>query len=195
VTSNEPTGTCGLRRRRATDRTSLLLAVDLMQLPMIFRRRDRPTIESTTRHGQENEGEAMKITVETTVRAPLEDVWSAWNSPADIRKWNSASDDWHTTQSSVDLRDGGTFRARMEAKDGSQGFDFEGTYTRVVPRQLIEYRMSDGREVQVHFAERSGGVVVRETFDAENENAAELQRSGWQAILDNFRRHVESRVA
>ena len=136
----------------------------------------------------------MKITVETTVRAPLADVWSAWNSPADITKWNSASDDWHTTSSSVDLREGGTFRSRMEAKDGSEGFDFEGTYTRVVPTQLIEYRMSDGREARVRFAEQSGAVVVTETCDAESENSAEVQRGGWQAILDNFRRHVESRA-
>jgi uncharacterized protein YndB with AHSA1/START domain len=135
----------------------------------------------------------MKITVETTVRAPLKDVWSAWNSPPDIRKWNSASDDWHTTSSNVNLREGGTFESRMEAKDGSAGFDFAGTYTRVIPSRLIEYRMADGREVQVQFSEQPGGVLVTETFDAESENAAELQRSGWQAILDNFRRHVESR--
>ena len=134
----------------------------------------------------------MKITVETTVRAPLADVWSAWNDPADIRQWNSAQDDWHTTSSSVDLREGGRFQARMEAKDGSEGFDFEGTYTRVVPKQLIEYRMSDGREVRVEFADRAGVVAVKETFDAESENPPELQRSGWQAILDNFRRHVEA---
>ena len=137
----------------------------------------------------------MKITVETSVNAPLAQVWSAWNTPADIRQWNSAQDDWHTTSSSVDLREGGKFQARMEAKDGSEGFDFEGTYTRLVPRQLIEYRMSDGREVRVEFAERAGVVAVTETFDAENENPAELQRSGWQAILDNFRRHVEAQVS
>jgi uncharacterized protein YndB with AHSA1/START domain len=134
----------------------------------------------------------MKIKVETSVRAPLADVWRAWNTPADIRKWNSAQDDWHTTSSSVDLREGGKFQARMEAKDGSTGFDFEGTYTRVVPKELIEYRMSDGREVRVEFAERGGAVAVKETFDAESENSPELQRSGWQAILDNFRRHVET---
>ena len=136
----------------------------------------------------------MKITVETTVRAPLADVWKAWNSPADIRQWNAASDDWHTTSSSVDLREGGTFTARMEAKDGSVGFDFAGTYTRVVPGKLIEYRMGDDREVEVQFTEKPGGVAVKETFDAESANPAELQRSGWQAILDNFRQHVEARA-
>ena len=134
----------------------------------------------------------MKITVETTVKSNLNAVWNAWNNPSDIEQWNSAQDDWHTTRSTVDLREGGKFLSRMEAKDGSEGFDFEGTYTRVVPKKLIEYRMSDGREVKVEFDERSGGVVVKETFDAENENAAEVQREGWQAILNNFARHVEA---
>jgi uncharacterized protein YndB with AHSA1/START domain len=134
----------------------------------------------------------MKITVETVVKAKLGDVWNAWNNPADIKQWNAASDDWHTTKSSVDLRDGGKFLARMEAKDGSAGFDFEGTFTRVVPKKLIEYRMSDGREVQVEFAEQGrGSVLVKETFDAETENPAEMQRQGWQSILDSFARHVE----
>lgn len=135
----------------------------------------------------------MKITVETTVNAPLARVWDAWNSPADIRQWNSAQDDWHTTKSEVDLREGGTFRSRMEAKDGSEGFDFEGTYTRVVPHKAIAYRMSDGREVEVEFSERDGGVLVKETFDAETENPPEMQRTGWQAILDNFARYVEAK--
>ena len=133
----------------------------------------------------------MKITVETEVKAALEKVWRAWNNPEDIKQWNAAADDWHTPRSSVDLREGGKFTSRMEAKDGSMGFDFEGTYTRVVPQKLIEYRMSDGREVRVEFTERAGAVHVRETFDAETENAPELQRQGWQAILDNFSRHAE----
>ena len=133
----------------------------------------------------------MKITVETAVKADLEKVWSAWNSPDDIKRWNAASDDWHTTAATVELREGGKFSARMEAKDGSEGFDFEGTYTRVVPRKLIEYRMDDGRQVAVEFSEQPGRVLVRETFDAETQNAPEMQRQGWQAILDNFARHVE----
>ena len=133
-----------------------------------------------------------KITVETFIKAPLHRVWNAWNSPADIQRWNAAADDWHTTQSTVDLREGGKFRSRMEAKDGSDGFDFEGTYMRVVPNKTIAYRMSDGREVTVEFAERPGGVQVTETFDPETENTPELQRQGWQAILDNFKRHVET---
>ena len=109
-------------------------------------------------------------------------------------QWNSAQDDWHTTRSTVDLREGGKFLSRMEAKDGSSGFDFEGTYTRVVPQELIEYRMSDGREVRVEFVERSGRVVVTTTFDAESENPPEMQRAGWQAIADNFARYVEAKT-
>ncbi len=134
----------------------------------------------------------MKITIETLVKADLNTVWSAWNNPADIKQWNAASDDWHTTQSSVDLREGGKFTSRMEAKDGSAGFDFEGTYTRVVPQKIIEFKMGDGRDVKVEFTEGRGGVVVRETFEAETENDPEMQRQGWQAILDNFARHVDA---
>ncbi len=132
----------------------------------------------------------MKITVETVVNSELNKVWQAWNNPEDIKQWNAPMDEWHTTRSAVDLREGGKFTARMEAKDGSAGFDFEGTYTRVVPNKIIDFRMSDGREVNIEFVERDGSVLVKETFDAENENPAEMQRAGWQAILDNFGRHV-----
>ncbi|HLS86716.1 MAG TPA: SRPBCC family protein [Burkholderiales bacterium] len=135
----------------------------------------------------------MKITVETHVKASLQTVWDAWNTPEDIKQWNAASDDWHTTQSRVDLREGGTFSARMEAKDGSMGFDFEGTYTRIVPQRLIEYRLGDDRQVKVEFVELPGEVVVRETFDAEGTHSIEQQREGWQAILDRFARHAEAR--
>jgi uncharacterized protein YndB with AHSA1/START domain len=135
----------------------------------------------------------VKITVETTVRAGLDAVWQAWNNPDDIRQWNAASGDWHTTNSAVDLREGGTFSSRMESRDGSEGFDFEGTYTRVVPGKQIEYAMADGRTVEVRFAKVADGVRVTETFDAESENPPELQRQGWQAILDNFAKHVEAR--
>src|SRR5262245_47711963 len=130
----------------------------------------------------------MKITVETTVKAGLDRVWDAWNNPDDIKQWNSAQDDWHTTRSTVDLREGGKFTSRMEAKDGSEGFEFEGIYTRIVPHKTIEYRMGDGREVKVEFVERPDSVLVKETFDTETENPPELQRQGWQAILDNFGR-------
>jgi uncharacterized protein YndB with AHSA1/START domain len=135
----------------------------------------------------------MKITVEKLVKSKLNKVWDAWNNPADIEQWNTAQDDWHTTQSTVDLREGGKLFSRMEAKDGSEGFDFEGTYTRIVPQKAVEFQMSDGREVKVEFVERAGGVLVKETFDAETENPPELQRTGWQAILDNFSRHVEAK--
>jgi len=135
----------------------------------------------------------MKITVETVVKAKLNMVWDTWNNPADIQQWNAASADWHTTRCTVDLREGGKFSSRMEAKDGSAGFDFEGTYTRIVPHQTLEYRMSDGREAKVEFVERAGGVLVKETFDAESENPPEFQRQGWQAILNNFGRHVETK--
>ena len=135
----------------------------------------------------------MKITVETDVKSKLDTVWDAWNNPVDIKHWNAAQDDWHTTESHVDLREGGKFRSRMEAKDRSVGFEFEGVYTRVVPKKEIAYRMSDGREVEVQFIEQDGKVRVRETFDAEAQNSPELQKSGWQAILDNFSRHVEAK--
>src|SRR5918995_966009 len=102
----------------------------------------------------------MKITVEALVKADLNRVWDAWNNPEDIKRWNAASEDWHTPQSTVDLREGGKFSARMEAKDGSAGFDFEGTYTRVVPRSLIAYRMDDGRECTVEFKANEAGVLV-----------------------------------
>lgn len=136
----------------------------------------------------------MKITIEALVRAKPHQVWETWNTPCDIMQWNAAQDDWHTTASSVDLREGGTFTSRMEARDGSEGFDFEGTYTRIVPMEIIEYRMGDGREVRVEFQHHSDGVLVRETFDAENHYPPEHQQQGWQSILDNFARYVEAKA-
>ena len=133
----------------------------------------------------------MKITVETVVKADVNAVWAAWNSPEDIKQWNAASDDWHTTASSVDLRVGGQFSSRMEAKDGSFGFDFAGTYTRVEPEKVIEYTFGD-RNCTVEFLPGAGGVNVRVTFDAEAQNSVDMQRGGWQAILDNFAKHVEA---
>ena len=131
----------------------------------------------------------MKITVETVVDAPVEKVWAAWTNPEDIKQWNAASDDWHTTRAAVDLREGGAFSSRMEAKDGSVGFDFAGTYTKVVPGKLIECTFGD-RVLVVEFIEGADGVTVRETFDAEETHSVEQQRAGWQAILDRFARHV-----
>jgi uncharacterized protein YndB with AHSA1/START domain len=134
----------------------------------------------------------MRITVEATIAAPLAAVWHAWNTPADIVRWNAALDDWHCPAATVDLREGGRFSSRMEARDGSIGFDFEGTYTKVVPQAVIEYEMSDGRRVSIAFAERGGKTSVLQTFDAEGEHSMEEQRGGWQAILDRFARHVEA---
>ncbi len=134
----------------------------------------------------------MKVTIETTVKAPINKVWSAWTSPEDIKQWNAASDDWHTTQSSVDLREGGAFSSRMEAKDGSFGFDFAGIYTKVVPNELLEFTFGD-RAAKVEFLNGENGVLVRETFDAETEHPIEMQRQGWQAILNNFAKHVEAK--
>ena len=134
----------------------------------------------------------MRISVEAVVTAPMEEVWRAYTSPEDIMKWNAASDDWHTTAAHVDLRVGGTFSSRMEAKDGSAGFDFSGTYTSVVPHELIEYVFGD-RKAEVSFVEGAGGVTVRVTFDPEGTHSMKQQRQGWQAILDNFSRHVTSR--
>ena len=136
----------------------------------------------------------MKIAIEAHARAGLDKVWTTWNNPEDIKRWNAASDDWHTTRSEVDLREGGTFSARMEAKDGSFGFDFGGTYTRVEPLRLIEFRMADDREVRVEFIPEGDGVRVRETFDTEGTHSVEQQRDGWQAILDNFARHAEAKA-
>lgn len=132
----------------------------------------------------------MRITIETFVRAPVERVWQAWITPSDITQWNAASDDWHTPTASVDLRVGGRFSHRMEAKDGSMGFDFAGTFTHIVPHQRIECSF-DERTLLVEFLAEADGTRVRESFDAETTHPIELQRQGWQAILDNFKKHVE----
>ncbi|QLI82499.1 SRPBCC domain-containing protein [Chitinibacter fontanus] len=136
----------------------------------------------------------MKITVEAKVAAPIETVWRAWITPAAIMQWNAASDDWHTTSASVDLQVGGAFSSRMEAKDGSMGFDFAGTYTKIVEHELIECQFGD-RSLQVEFITTTDGVLVRETFDAENVFPAEQQRAGWQAILNRFASYVAAELA
>lgn len=136
----------------------------------------------------------QKITVETTVAAPIAEVWRAYTTPEDIVEWNAASSDWHCPRATVDLREGGAFCCRMEARDSSEGFDFEGTYTRIEPQRLIEYRFGD-RHARVDFEETADGVRVRVVFDPENEFPLEMQRAGWQSILDNFARHVVSRAS
>ncbi len=132
----------------------------------------------------------MKITVEAFIDAPRSEVWRFWTTPAEIQQWNAASDDWHTTRAAVDLRVGGEFCSRMEAKDGSVGFDFAGTYTRVVPAELLECSFGE-RTMRVEFLVEGEGTRVRETFDAEETHSIEQQRAGWQAILDNFAGHVQ----
>jgi uncharacterized protein YndB with AHSA1/START domain len=133
----------------------------------------------------------MKITVSTIVAAPIAEAWRAYTSPEDIKQWNAASSDWHTTAASVDLREGGAFSSRMEAKDGSMGFDFAGTYTQVIPLERIDSAFGD-RTSQVTFASTPAGTEVTIVFDAENAHPEQMQRDGWQAILDNFKRHVEA---
>lgn len=135
----------------------------------------------------------MNITIEALAKADVDTVWEAWSNPDDVQQWNAASDDWHTPHAAVDFREGGTFLYRMEAKDGSMGFDFTGTYTRIAPKQLVVYVLGDGREVTNEFIEDADGVRVRVTFAAESELDPELQRQGWQAILDNFARYVATK--
>jgi uncharacterized protein YndB with AHSA1/START domain len=135
---------------------------------------------------------ATKVTVETTVNAPVEKVWETWSQPQHITRWCAASDDWHAPRAENDLRKGGKFSTRMEAKDGSFGFDFGGIYDEVKKNELIEYTMGDGRKVQVTFTKQGSSTKVVETFEAENTNPVEMQRGGWQAILDNFKKYTES---
>ena len=135
--------------------------------------------------------EKLVVTVTSTVNAPLQQVWDMFTEPAHIIHWNHASDDWQTSYSENDLRPGGEFHSRMEARDGSEGFDFSGRYTEVIPLKSIAYTLDDGRDVNILFRESGGKTLVMESFVTENQNSAELQRAGWQAILDNFRKYVE----
>ena len=133
-----------------------------------------------------------RITVEATINAPVTKVWEAWNTPSDIIKWNSPDPSWHTPSSENDLSVGGKFKNRMEAKDGSFGFDFEGVYNSVILHQEITYTMGDGRQATTLFTEKDGKTHVATTFDPETENEPEFQQQGWQAILNNFVKYVES---
>jgi len=131
------------------------------------------------------------ITVKTTINASIEKVWNFWTLPEHITKWSFASPDWHTPYAENDLREGGKFKSTMAAKDGSMSFDFEGEYTLVKQNKAIEYIMADGRKVEISFNEIPNGVEVIESFDPETQNPEEMQRGGWQAILDNFKSYVE----
>ncbi len=132
------------------------------------------------------------ITVEATIKAPVEKVWNYWSAPKHIVQWNNASDDWHTPRAENDLRTGGKFFSRMEAKDGSSGFDFSGVYDQVKKHELIAYSISDGRKVSVTFSGDKNKTKITETFEAENTHSIELQKTGWQAILDSFKKYVET---
>ena len=134
----------------------------------------------------------QKITVQTSINAPVEKVWQYWTDPGHITKWNFASQDWHCPVASNDLRKNGKISLRMEAKDGSAGFDFEGVYSRVEKNKELTYLMAGGREVSVLFFPSEGTTIVKETFEAENIYPPENQQEGWQAILDNFKTHVEN---
>ena len=133
-----------------------------------------------------------KITIKTTVNVPVEKVWEYWNDPEHITKWNSAHPDWHTPTASNDLKVGGRLLSRMEAKDGSMGFDFGGTYTDVKEHEYIAYTLDDDRKVEIRFEKQGGKTHITESFDAESQNPLEMQRDGWQAILDNFKKYTEN---
>lgn len=131
------------------------------------------------------------ITVKTLVNLPIEKVWTFWTEPQHITQWNAASDDWHTPKAENDLTVGGRFVSRMEAKDGSFGFDFGGTYTKIETHRLIEYSIDDNRKVSVKFVQEGSTTQITEDFEAENQNPVEMQQAGWQAIMDNFRKYAE----
>ncbi|MGZ7444670.1 SRPBCC family protein [Paenibacillus sp. TH7-28] len=137
-------------------------------------------------------GNPVMITVEAIVHAPVESVWKYWTEPTHITKWNQASEDWHTPYAENDLRAGGKFVSRMEAKDGSFGFDFGGVYDEVNINESISYTLGDGRKVKIDFIRQGGDTKITESFEAEETNAIEMQQAGWQAILDNFKKYAES---
>lgn len=139
-----------------------------------------------------NTTEKTTITVEAIVNAPVEKVWNFWISPEHIIKWNSPSEDWHTPKAENDLRAGGSFSSRMEAKDGSFGFDFGGVYDEVKTNELIAYTLGDDRQVKIQFVANGDSTTVTESFEAESENPIEMQRGGWQAILNNFKTYTET---
>ncbi|RYG31355.1 MAG: polyketide cyclase [Chitinophagaceae bacterium] len=134
----------------------------------------------------------QSITIQTTVNAPIEKVWETWSRPEHITKWNAASEDWHTPRAENDLRTGGKFSSRMEAKDGSFGFDFAGVYDNVEDHKLIEYKLGDERKVRIEFQDNDDTTTIIEQFDAESQHSIEMQQAGWQAILDNFKKYTES---
>jgi uncharacterized protein YndB with AHSA1/START domain len=136
--------------------------------------------------------EKTVVNIGTTVNAPIKKIWEIWSKPEHITRWATPTPDWHTPRAENDLRTGGSFVSRMEAKDGSMGFDFGGVYDVVTPHEYIEYTMGDGRKVKTVFTQQEDGVRIDQSFDAEAENPVEMQRMGWQAILDSFKNYTES---
>ncbi len=132
------------------------------------------------------------ITIVADITAPIDKVWHVWNDTNEIIKWNSASPDWHTPRASNDLKIGGRFVYHMAARDGSFEFDFSGTYTEVQKHKLISYTMDDGRKATITFTDNGNSVHIQTKFEAETENTIELQKNGWQAILNSFKNHVEN---
>ena len=139
-----------------------------------------------------SETQKTVITIDTTVNAPVEKTWKFWTEPEHIKQWNNASDDWHTPRAENDLKVGGKFLSRMEARDGSFGFDFEGIYDEVEPLSVIAYSLGDGRQVRTVFEGLGDTTRITTNFDAETQNPIEMQQGGWQAILNNFKKHVEA---
>lgn len=133
----------------------------------------------------------VSIRIETTVNAPIEKVWDCWNNPEHVTQWNQAAPEWHCPSGRNDLRAGGKFSYRMEAKDGSFGFDFSGVYDEVKPMSYIQYHLDDNRKVEIRFVPTQEGIRITEDFEAENQNSLELQKMGWRAILDSFRKYAE----
>ncbi|MFM2268487.1 MAG: hypothetical protein RL757_1928 [Bacteroidota bacterium] len=170
------------------DGTTLTLDMDLKEKYVDFMEKKCPEVLKLVK----TLSEALLLTVETTIEAPIETVWNAWTSPEHITKWNNASDDWHTPHAENDLRTGGKFLSRMAAKDGSFSFDFEGTYDEIIEHKLITYQIADGRNVKILFQSAEKQTKVTEIFEPEGENGIALQRDGWQAILNNFQKYVEN---
>lgn len=174
------------------DATEVSVEVDIEPSFMDFMEKTFPKAMALLKNIAESDA-ARTVRIETLIAADIPTVWGCWTSPAHIMQWNNASDDWHTPFAENDIRTGGTFTSRMAAKDGSASFDFSGKYDEVRKHEFIAYTMSDGRKVQVAFANEGAKTRVVESFEVETMYPVAMQRQGWQAILDNFKRHVESR--
>ena len=162
--------------------------------PKVFQDLKNLIKDRAGQNGKNLKMEKNLISIGTTVHAPIENVWEYWTTPKHIKQWNNASDDWHTPSAENDLRESGKFLFRMEARDGSEGFDFEGTYDRVEINRTIAYTMPDGRKVEVIFRKNGQDTAITENFEPENTFPVEMQREGWQAILNNFKGYTESKT-